>query len=298
MESIVLELQRELLEEGCKVSHVLRKAHVIASKLNLSDFDSWIQNELNGYKCSGNELPEYRKVFGKLFAFNPSNGWIPVVIGNSKIESSICTMPFSHSIGEIEEMYSNNSAGSLYFSFKGESDERLQRMIKMPTPLPLYLHVSPHLVYGIINTVKNCLIEWTLRLEREGIMGEDMTFNLDEQNSAKDIPQQINNYFGTVINGSVNQSQVVTGNNNDLSFSYGVVDKVLEDIKTSIENEEISSDDKEEAIALVDDISEKVQQKKSPKVLKAAFKTLAEFVLSTGANVTASLITDKIQGLF
>ena len=125
-----------------------------------------------------------------------------------------------------------------------------------------------------------------------------MTFNLDEQNSAKDIPQQINNYFGTVINGSVNQSQVVTGNNNDLSFSYGVVDKMLEDIKTSIENEEISSDDKEEAIALVDDISEKVQKKKSPKVLKAAFKTLTEFVLSTGANVTASLITGKIQGLF
>ena len=77
-----------------------------------------------------------------------------------------------------------------------------------------------------------------------------------------------------------------------------MVDKVLEDIKTSIENEKISSDDKEEAIALVDDISEKVQKKKSPKVLKAAFKTLTEFVLSTGANVTASLITGKIQGLF
>lgn len=298
MGSIVLELQNELLIEGSKVSHLLRKAHVIASKLGLTDFDSWIQNELNGYICSRKELPKYRKVLGSLYALNPYTGWNPIVIGDRKVEAHLCTVPFTQSIGEIEEMYQQNTNKSLQFRYNGEYDEKIQEMMDSPVPLPISLHVSPHLVYGIINTVKNCLIEWTLRLEREGIRGEDMTFNLDEQNSAKDIPQQINNYFGTVINGSVNQSQVVTGNNNDLSFSYGVVDKVLEDIKTSIENEEISSDDKEEAIALVDDISEKVQQKKSPKVLKAAFKTLAEFVLSTGANVTASLITGKIQGLF
>ena len=37
----------------------LRKAHIIASKLNLTEFDSWILSELNGYKCDEKEIPEY-----------------------------------------------------------------------------------------------------------------------------------------------------------------------------------------------------------------------------------------------
>ena len=49
MNSIVLELQRELLNKNCDILQMLRRAHVIAFKLNLSDFDVWIQNELNGY---------------------------------------------------------------------------------------------------------------------------------------------------------------------------------------------------------------------------------------------------------
>ncbi len=298
MGSIVLELQKELLTEECQVSHLLRKAHVIASKLELYDFDSWIQNELNGYRGSKKEIPEYRRVSGALYAQNPYHGWIPIVIEDRKLEALICTVPLLDSIGEIERMLQDNAKGNIHFRYNGAYEEKIQKMVKMPVPLPVALHISPHLVYGIINTVKNCLIEWTLRLDRQGIRGENMTFNLDEQENAKDIPQQINNYFGTVINGSVNQSQVITGNNNELSYNYGVIDQALEEIKTSIGNEKISSEDQEEALALVDDISEKVQKKKSTKVIKAAFKTLGEFMLSTGANVTAALITAKMQGIF
>ena len=51
MSSVVIELQHELLSSDCDIVSALRKAHIIASKLNLAEFDSWILSELNGYKC-------------------------------------------------------------------------------------------------------------------------------------------------------------------------------------------------------------------------------------------------------
>ena len=45
-----------------------------------------------------------------------------------------------------------------------------------------------------------------------------MTFNEKETASAKEMPKQINNYYGTVVNGSVSSSQIVSGNYN--SFTY------------------------------------------------------------------------------
>lgn len=89
MGSIVLELQSEIVSSNCDVVNILRKAHLIASKLKLADFDEWIQHELNGYPDQ-ESCPEYRKVRGSLKAFNPYHGWIPVVIQNNESEKMIC----------------------------------------------------------------------------------------------------------------------------------------------------------------------------------------------------------------
>ena len=39
MGSIVLELQNEIVSSNCDVVNILRKAHLVASKLKLNDFD-------------------------------------------------------------------------------------------------------------------------------------------------------------------------------------------------------------------------------------------------------------------
>ena len=74
MAGIVLELQKELLSSNCDIVSVLRKAHLIAVKLKLSDFDQWIQYELNGY-TDQSECPEYRKLQGILKYYNQYHGW-------------------------------------------------------------------------------------------------------------------------------------------------------------------------------------------------------------------------------
>ncbi len=42
MSSIVLDLQSEVTKPDCDIVSVLRKAHLIAAKLGLTDFDKWI----------------------------------------------------------------------------------------------------------------------------------------------------------------------------------------------------------------------------------------------------------------
>lgn len=65
MSSIVIDLQDEILSSDCDIVQILRRAHVIAVKLGLKEFDQWISYELNGYPDQ-NACPDYRKVRGTL----------------------------------------------------------------------------------------------------------------------------------------------------------------------------------------------------------------------------------------
>ena len=58
MSSLVLDLQQEILKSDCDILNALRKAHLIASKLNLIEFDNWIKQELNGYSFDDETIPE------------------------------------------------------------------------------------------------------------------------------------------------------------------------------------------------------------------------------------------------
>ncbi|MEJ7623102.1 MAG: hypothetical protein WKF34_03845 [Pyrinomonadaceae bacterium] len=69
--SLFDEIQSELIGET-ELSAILRKAKVLAYKLENQEFKDWIENELNGYTTS-ESLPKYRKV--KTIAFGDfSNG--------------------------------------------------------------------------------------------------------------------------------------------------------------------------------------------------------------------------------
>ena len=141
-------------------------------------------------------------------------------------------------------------------------------------------------------------MEWTLKLEEKGILGDGMTFNETESANAKEIPQQVNHYYGTIIYGNVSGSQIISGNNNSATYTAAAVSDVIKEIRESLEQEKISVEDMESALELLDEISDKLEQGKKPSIIKAALTGLKEFALAVGANVTAALIATKIQGLF
>lgn len=292
MTSLVLDLQQEVLKPDCDVLHALRKAHLIAAKLNLKEFDSWIQNELNGYNCSNGEIPEYRDIQGIVKLNNPLCGWIPVVFENEKEEKRLSHRKIFQSISEV--IVSSKEEHALLIYFSSNVSQELSKKAGAPVVFKAALFITQVSLSGIVEKVKNCLLEWTLQLENEGILGEDMRFSQEEATMAKEIPQQINNYYGAVVNGDVSQSQVVSGDHNSISFNYEQAADLMEKVKQSIEQEQLSDEDRESALELVAEAETKIAAQKKPGIIYAALSALKDFLVAGGADVTAALLVQYL----
>lgn len=297
MSSIVLDLQNEVTKQDCDIVNVLRKAHLISAKLGLTDFDKWITCELNGYK-KGDVLPDYRTIKGKLKVYTPFNGWIPAVITDQKTEDALCIADVANSISEIIELCSN-SKNKIFTEYTGKQFELINNLFDEPfTRFALYL--SPSAIKDIVEKVKTTVLEWTIKLEENGIMGEGMQFNSDEKETAKTISQPINNYYGStnIINAPIESSAIIAGNNNSLMFSYDKANNAISQIESSLNNEAISDEDKESAMELLSEIKEKVSNQKKPTIIKSTFTGLKDFLIGVGASATVAIIQAKMQGLF
>lgn len=296
MGSIVLDLQQEIISQEYDIVNALRKAHLIAVKLGLKDFDNWIYNELNGYPTL-KTCPDYRKIHCVLKAFNPYYGWTPTLIKDPEFENMISEKQIIQSVSEIITLIENDNNG-LYINCSGEELDFFNNMFDTPSPMQFAYHVSTASIADIIEKVKNTLLEWTLRLEKEGIIGENMMFNNKEKEQAKAIPQTINNYYGStnIVNGTANNSPIVAGNNNTVSISKEELGNELNKIAEKIQNtEDMSSEDIETALELLTDIRDKVDSNKKPGIIKSGLVGLKDFLITAGggfvANMLATLIT-------
>ena len=151
--------------------------------------------------------------------------------------------------------------------------------------------MSPPAIIDIVEKVKTALLEWTMKLESEGILGEDMQFDTTEKETAKTIPQTINNYYGStsVFNASVEGSVVATGNNNTVEFTYEKANDAVSEIESAVEEDEIE---------MLTEIKEKIAAQKKSSIIKSALVGLKDFLIGVGASVAGAVIQAKIQGLF
>lgn len=296
MAGIVIELQQEVLKQDCDIVNVLRRAHVIATKLQLTEFDSWITHELNGYP-NQEVCPEYRKIKGVLKAFNPYQGWIPAMISDIEMETDVCERKMANSISEIVSLCQEEN--DLLSEFTGAQTEILNKIFRTTFPMKYALFIPRTSVMDIIEKVKNTILEWTLKLEEKGIIGDNMTFTEKEKNTATSIPQTINNYYGDtkIVNSSGDNTTVVAGDNNNVSFSYEKASKIIEEVEKSINNENLNKDDLETAKDILVDIRDKIDQKKKPSIVKATLSGLKDFLIGAGANVAAALIQSKLKDI-
>lgn len=298
MSSLVIELQSEITSPGCDIVNILRKAHLIAAKLHLIEFDQWISYELNGYP-NQKIIPSYRLVCGVLKALNPYRGWIPTMISNPELEKSICEKKVPNSISEIIDLCEQANTG-LIFEFSGEQLEFFNKLFDAPLPMQYSLYVPSSRVKDIVEKVKNTVLEWTIKLESEGILGEGMKFNDTEKKSAQHIPQTVNNYYGTtsVVNGSTQNMQIVSGSDDEVTFTYEKAKDAVEEIRASISNDNISDDDQKTALEILSEINDKIGQEKKPTIIKSGLVGLKDFLINAGAGIAAGLIQAKIQGMF
>lgn len=293
MNSIILDLQQEISNSNCDVLSVLRKAHLIASKLKLTEFDNWIQNELNGYTGSQDDIPDYRKVKGNLKALNPNGSIRPVIIPDNSFEELLTKIELRHPISQLLELL-NGDGDDIEIVYFSEISQLIRSMTNVPIGTEFAIEMPKDYVKLIIDKVINSLLDWTIKLENEGILGENMQFSEEETKSAQIVTQQVNNYYGNVIVGNISDSQIVSGDNNHVNFNYEKVAKQLDFIKSEFNNQDLDSETKEEANELIDDISDKIKKNKKPVIIKSALRVLKDFLISTGCSVLATLISNML----
>ncbi len=203
MEGIVLELEREALDENVSIEVLLRKAYLVARKLKLTDFEEWINNEQNGYE---GEIPEYRMISGEYKALNSYRGWIPVVL-SANIAKVIAKVPLHNSISSLYDVC-NTSEGSISFTVGAEITEFLNKSSDgFDTKFSFYSSRSE--IYRIISTVRNKILDGVLLLEENEIYGEGMTFTEREKEIAsttKVINNYTNNFYGNASEVDISQS--------------------------------------------------------------------------------------------
>ncbi len=202
MEGIVLELEREALDENVSIEVLLRKAYLVARKLKLTDFEEWINDEQNGYE---GKVPEYRMIGGEYKALNPYRGWIPVVLP-ANVAKVIAKVPLHNSISSLCDVY-NTSEGSISFTVSAEITEFLNSSSD-GFDTTFSFHSSRSEIYRIISTVRNKILDWALLLEENGIFGEGMTFTEKEKEIAsttKFINNYTNNFYGNASEVDISQ---------------------------------------------------------------------------------------------
>lgn len=183
--ALVLQLQSETLNSTSSVTALLRKAKAIASKLDLQDATLWIDHELDGY--FGEEmLPPYRLLGGVPQVLDQSREWQPLLFESPRQNEVFSTVHLRDPIASLEAMAEGDPARSFHKTFPPELSDAL-RKAHARTALEFGTRFSAGQIRNVIEAVKTLILNWTLELEKAGVLGEGMTFTIKERQDAAPV---------------------------------------------------------------------------------------------------------------
>ena len=189
--SLLDEIRSDLTNQSADLSNTLRKAKVLANRIGLDEFREWVDSELSGYKDL-EKLPSYRR-------FRPTN----IGTFNGYYQRSIkMTLPTSilpEPAREFaENLIINEGVGSLEAQ-RGQ-DRQInwsQEMVFLARDLititgdfvlaEAHQPVPAYLIAGILDQVKNKLLDFILALEENNVTAEDLDNRTVETDVARNL---------------------------------------------------------------------------------------------------------------
>lgn len=210
---LIDELQADAVNNTVRVDHLLRKMKLATAKLRLGDLEHWVDQEINGYRS---KVPEYRILYGQPAAWNPYNGWIPVQASGEWMEL-LSRAVIAQGIGGIADLIEQPTDGHLHLPMAPESVEIFNQVSNFQTA-KLSVQLSRGHIVGILDRVRNMVLDWAIEMERRGVVGDGLSFSSAEQTNAKAAMTTINTYtignFAGILgnenkSGPINATQTV-----------------------------------------------------------------------------------------
>ena len=239
MGPLVVELRQAAVNQKVKVADLLRMALVVAMKLGVEDFKTWIENELHGYK--DDNVPEYRNLHGEIKAQHPNGGWIPYVFTDPKTAEILSRRSTGQSIAQLEHLWEHHDPqATICIPFPPEVLKQLNIHSREDGFIPTVV-IDRSRIYGVLDAVRTIVLEWSLKLEQNKILGDGQTFSTEEKERASTTTYNIQNFMG--IAGNVQAEKLQIGNYNTIHEqlkSFGVpqperneLENILDDLKTA-----------------------------------------------------------------
>lgn len=276
--SIVIELQRAAQNDSVRVSTLLRRALVVARKLDVTDIEDWIANEMNGY---ASDVPPYRVIPGRVSVRNPFHGWQPVVFSNAEMAETCSKRALGDAVPKLETYERGAPMG---VSLPEDIKQDLMKWMS-PVPLEPVFLIDYSAIAGVLDAVRNRILEWSLQLERDGIMGEDDTFSPEEKSKAV---HNVQNFYGNVTGSQVLQGETVS------QIHFESLQDVVDQVRSQLPND-LDGDSREEIEAELQTIE---AQLKSPKpksqIIRQSLLTVRNLLTGAGGGVLAQLVAKAI----
>lgn len=204
--SIVLELQELAADPNSNIEELLNKALLVSRKLKIKEFRSWCEQELQGY--DRRSVPDYRKFGGQLKVFNPYHGLQPFIIPDD-LNEVVTAIKLDLSVGEINNLLNQDSE---IFEYVISNEAKLQLMSLQDS----FSQLEPRVIFkrsqllGIPTKLRNIILNWSLQLEEDGILGKGLKFTEKEKEAAMSVNhfniQNMQGVAGNVTGGTINQN--------------------------------------------------------------------------------------------
>lgn len=294
MASLVLELEQEAYDSSASLSNILRKAKAVAVKLQLKQPTAWVEAELNGYR--GKDVPEYRKISGRVKAHNPYVGLIPMVCPNPEVERLIAEHWVRESVASIEHTLA--STGEPMVPLTGAKAQFLAKHSSVPE-FQTYLMISRTALAAILDAVRNRVLDWSLALQADGIMGQGMSFRPEEKAKVSGKGDTYNigsigNFAGN-LGGSVAGDVTGTANQN-LGQELEKVAELMRQLRRHAGDVGLDAGDQAKVTRNVEAIEEELRGVvPKPGVVKGLLKSIKATMEGAGGSLVASGVISAIS---
>lgn len=167
------------------LSELLRMVKVAAHRLSLPVIEDWVSKELDGYE-DGSDVPEYRRVSGQVVAKHVMHGWHPIG-GDPTIIAMLQERNLGGSVATLEAMFleakSSGSTGTFTMFMSPESVPKILgdksfAYVAMGTRFPVAA------ISSVLDRVRGKILDWAIEMEKQGIVGQGMSFSTREKESA------------------------------------------------------------------------------------------------------------------
>jgi hypothetical protein len=201
MSSLVISLQEEALAGDVPVTRLLAKAKAIAAKLNLAATTDWVASELSGYS-DGAEVPDYRNIYGGFVAKNPLYGWQTIQISHPELAEIFEKRPATIPVSQLEALVTTAEGGKHDVMISISAGLANQLRASLGIPYEIRYSANGSQLVRILDAVRQRVLDWALKLESDGILGEGLSFSQEEKRRV-DKGGDIYNIAITNMSGSV-----------------------------------------------------------------------------------------------